>query len=406
MDSVSLRPPSELPRPDSGYALYCDLRKSMGVISAAIEAFKITHGASKLVASAPTQDQTFEAILVYRAYKEAKELSSLESSITHLLTRIKGFSAQYSPCFPQGFNKKLIAFHTLKLFLLHGRKTPYSKTMIEAIAASFKAQGIRLSFQRLQNAYAQDEGCQKTALGHLSRLYKTIYSLEEKPTTSLRTRQLKAISLLETRITTLEAAYHQIAAKVEMALETDEPFTDQENQDWAHYEKVHSRLLKAKVDYDTAVDYSLYLDQYVFAIQGSLSQINHLKDQFADYQAPFLYKTRMARSETHLEILHLTPRPRLDDPASPGRLPSLGNLNQVATALIEAIKEEAQPVLASRLYYRLANYQSPIPGHSNALEALFSLIEDEDPSQIFPSYFIEPTETHKSLIIKALRRLT
>ncbi len=391
VDSASIMPTTR-------YALFCDLHKTMGVIPAAIQAIKISHGAAKLVEAASTQVQTLEATLIYRAYKEAKELPSLQSGLDHFLARVEEFKTQYATCFPTGFKRDMINHHAVKLFLNHARIAPHSKSGIEKCVALFASKGITLSYETLRNAYATDEACQRVALGKLSLLYDRIFALEDKKIAPLKGRQLERISLLEKEIASLEKAYIKAAEKVERAVQNEGEFSEEEDRDWEEYQSTHQRLLQAKIEYDTAVDYPLYLNQYVHTLGSDLARINRLKNEFADYQAPFIGRGGPS------DILSLSPRPRLDDTSNSERLPGLGNLHDVIQGLLKALKDEAQPVLASRLYYRLAHFQSPFSHQSNALNALQSLIgaeEDIDPSNVF----LNQNKTHKSLLINALERL-
>src|SRR3990167_4009953 len=105
----------EPPKLTGGYALYCDFRKTMDIFSAAIMAFKISRGANKLVLGTPTKEQTLEAVLIYRAYREARELTSLRQGIDHLTRRLEELKTQYALCFSRGFKQDLVDLHAEKL---------------------------------------------------------------------------------------------------------------------------------------------------------------------------------------------------------------------------------------------------------------------------------------------------
>lgn len=405
------------------YSLYSELRKTEGFWASVCKTFSLSGEAktlAKRVTSNPTNEQKLQATLVTRAVAEAREKGDITEGFTHLKARLTEMSVEYPGVVTAGFDQAILKEGSKQLFLHFARKEALSAENLGSIKEMLDTLEIPLEEEDLVQAYTSDERCRSNTKRELIKIREQVRVLENGAT-SVRTRILEEIDVRAAQLAKFEKAYFATAAKVdELArkIETDfDNFTEADEAKFtelsAKKNRIFTRLAAEKEAYDEVTSYAKFLDAHVMAIEDSLEAIYDLKRTFLNYQAPFAH---VAEKSSHpyamATIMEIKTTPIISDTANPDRLPHLRTINDLLDSFKQAV-EQGNRVLASRIFYELSEYRSPIKskGYQSALDAICSELKMPDagsfssPQEVFINFFSDPSSEHKSLILNAISAL-
>ena len=397
--------------------LFDQVCKTENIFSAIFTCRAINKGSAKLlrdVTADPSKEQKVEAVIITKASREARSQENLSAALKQFNTSLGQTRSRFLTAFTEGFNPDLINKETKELFLYFARKEAMSLTQIKAVAESFPDMDISIKEDELVTLYTSDPKCQANTKAKLAQIKKEVLQLE-KPARVLKDRKLRNISFLDQKVRALEEAYFATSAKVDtlvQKMESDpENFTKKEEEQFtslsSRVDAQFADLSKMKGFYDQETNFHLYLDQHVQALSANLQKINELKIAFKDLQTPFI---EASPSSAQTEILNAQTTPRLDDVSDPSRFPSLRPLTELIGNLKEAVVNN-QIVMASRIFYELEQFVSPVEGLDSAHHALLAQIEqvgddaEIDGNQIFTDFIKNPETARKPLILRALDTL-
>ena len=338
--------------------LYTDLRGTgKGVISSAIEAIQIQHGAKKLITATKDPVQTLEAILVYRSYREAKSSPNLIDSLESFHQGLHQKLAKYS-FFPNGFTQSLIDSQIKKLCLLYARKAPLSEKNLKEY--SLYLRGVQSTID-IRELYSHDLICRQNAFKEVASRLQEIHTIEKEKIAPLYQKRMSRITTLETKIAKLEKEYEKTPDEAKK-----------------------QTLLKILDEYDNLTDYIGYLNAFLSQLGNDFDQLNQAKDVINEI------KQTMRGAE--FEALPTPPK------FSKDHLPEYGSVKQILSRLMDAIEHNC-PVLAMRLYERLSQYKPLTGNFPNAKLAFNHHISDDN----WKGFLRYPTEESKQAIISILK---
>ena len=389
-------------------SVYRELCKTEGAVSALFKQLFLPRKVKELldrVSLKPSEDQKVKAIMLVRFIETAKQeprlqlaLESLESSLNDAIT---------SNPLLESFNQTLVKEAQKELFLKFARKEALKNSDIEQITSDLESTLTNPpSSQMLLEAYVKDPICQSNTARKLRSLDHQIRQKEGKAS-QIRQETLVKIDSAAKKVITSERAYFalskEIKALANRILKDDHEATDDEMASLKaldeRSQELYDGLVEAKEAYDQITSYTLYLDQHVEAVSEFLDEINSLKDDYDNYKAPF--------NNAQSTIATMTTTPRINT-----KLPGLRTFSSIIKSFESAIYNKDR-VLASRIFYELEEYESPVEGGGfiSCFEALLAQIELppthslSDAQEVFKRFFQTTDKEPEILITNALRKL-
>lgn len=395
------------------YSLYNELRKTEGTVSAFFKQFSISAEANELigrVTAKPSKEQTIQATMMVRMIKEAKSKPTYKEALLTLEASMRALSEQY-PTLAATFDTGLVKEAQKELFLPHARKAALSQTELEEITECLGELENPPTAETLVEAYVNDPVCQANTERKLRQLNSQVRELEASAT-EIKKETIVQIERATLHLSKAERAYFKAADKADQLAQSlvgPEARPTEEDMDRAtalfeQRDRLFEQVVEAKEQYDEVTSYARFLNQHVDAVSSDLEEINLVKEEFENYKAPFIGTTS--------RIAHIYTTPRINDAQAERRLPGLRTFDSITQSLERAIYAKDR-VLASRIYYELGEYNSPVARdqYENTLQALLAEVKGHEShgfssaEEVFKSFFEEPNETSTQLIISALRSL-